>query len=63
MNKTTAKPFAYAFERKARKEYTCAYCGEVIKKGDIYFEKTEMSEDRKFKKIKYCDPCYDTKNI
>ena len=63
MNKSTAQPFAYAIERKARKEYICAYCGAMINKSDIYFEKNEMSKDRKFKKIKYCNPCYDTKNI
>lgn len=58
-----AKPFAYIYERKARKPHSCNYCGNTIDVGENYFHKKAMSVDRKFVEYRYCDPCYSKENI
>lgn len=57
------RPFAYAIERRARKDYICDYCSKSINSKNTYFEKIEMTSDHNFKRMRYCSECYDTKNI
>lgn len=56
-------PFAYVYERVAKKSYTCACCNASINPGDIYFDKNGIKSNHRFYNLKYCTPCYDTKNI
>ena len=58
-----AKPFSYVYERVAAKKHKCAYCNNPINVGDIYFHKHGIEENHKFYDVRYCTPCYDTKNI
>ena len=57
------KPFAYIYERKARKPHICAWCKNQIKVAENYFHKKRLTEDRKFIEERYCDHCFSTVNI
>ena len=57
------KPFAYIYERKARKAHVCDWCKNSIHIADNYFHKKILTEDRKFIEKHYCDKCFSTANI
>ena len=59
----SVKPFCYAIEKSARKDYVCDCCNQVIAKRSKYFLKHGITEEHKFYDYRYCVPCYDTKNI
>ena len=58
-----AKPFVYIYERVAAKNHVCDYCKKEIRSGTVYFNKRGIKENHSFYDLKYCDPCYSTKNI
>ena len=58
-----AKPFSIIYERVAAKKHECDCCKKKIHKGVTYFNKRGMTSKHKFFDLKYCDPCYSTRNI